>query len=127
MICQDTLLTTEINLSGVLKSAAALLAFIGVLTGLAILSVQSDSRSTAPTGIDEPTAMVRAKMAISDDLTDPASASYPWLDSPKRMPDGSYKIDSYVDAKNGFGGTVRHKYSVTVGKDGSIISKKIGD
>lgn len=53
---------------------------------------------------------------VKSNLKSPSSAKFPtWDDSfVKKIGDNEYFVESYVDAKNGFGSTVRSNYSAKV-------------
>jgi hypothetical protein len=75
---------------------------------------------------DEATAMANIKLAVESRLKSPSSASFPFLDIQfKANADGTYRLDSYVDAQNGFGATIRGQYTAVVDKNGSLKSLEL--
>lgn len=66
-------------------------------------------------------AIVKAKLAVEAQLKNPSSASHPWGGgTTTKQKDGSYTVESYVDATNGFGATIRTPYKATVDKNGNV-------
>lgn len=70
---------------------------------------------------DETTAAyIGATRAVSMQLKSPASARFPsWLTgrdsfSVRQMNDGSYEVESWVDASNQYGATMRSRWKCTV-------------
>jgi hypothetical protein len=76
-------------------------------------------------GQDTPqAAWVITQSFVQDRLKSPASATFPWYkDSfvqqlPEQNGKKRYRIRAYVDAQNGFGGTIRTKFVCTVRYEG---------
>lgn len=77
----------------------------------------SHSRSE---GGDESGAWSAARSFVEGRLKNPASADFPWYDKDaiQFLGNATYRIKSYVDASNSFGGTIRTDYVCTVRLEG---------
>lgn len=67
-------------------------------------------------------AYVMAEKFVKDRLKSPGSAKFPWVTSDevtKHLGDGKYRVESYVDSQNSFGGLVRTKFVCVVEYAGS--------
>ncbi len=71
-------------------------------------------------------ARVNVKQAVMDRLKDPNSASFPGYVDFKRINDDEFTTSGSVDAKNGFGGTIRTPFSATVDKLGNVKRVNVG-
>jgi len=85
----------------------------------------SGGRARVPTqvrqeGGDESGAWSAARAFVENRLKNPASADFPWYDGDaiQFLGNDRYRISSYVDAGNSFGGTIRTNYNCTVRNDG---------
>lgn len=63
---------------------------------------------------DEQKAYVISQNFVETTLRSPSTAEFPAFGSIMNLGGGRYKVTSYVDAQNGFGGMVRSIWSVTL-------------
>jgi len=77
---------------------------------------RGSARLTASKGGQETGAWSAARMYVEARLKNPGSADFPWYDRSAIhfIGNGKYRINSYVDATNSFGGTIRTNYSCVV-------------
>ena len=76
-----------------------------------------ETTEETPDGVDESAAEVACQMEVKNNLTDPSHAKFHNLnpDAWKSRPvENGFKVESYVDAKNELGGTVRDGFGCTV-------------
>lgn len=67
-------------------------------------------------------ARVNVKQAVVNRLNDPNSASFQGYLDFKKVDDDTFTTNGIVDAKNGFGGTIRTTFKATVDKLGNVKS-----
>lgn len=93
-----------------------LFAIIGIITVSVILSDSSTPKTKIDTEEDKKiTASVCAKFEIKRLLKAPSTAKFPWLMSTAVYKNGSnFVVDSYVDAQNSFGATIRNSFKCIV-------------
>ncbi len=65
-------------------------------------------------------ALVNVESRIRADARSPASVRIPLLDRNVERKAGGYEIRSYFDAQNGFGSTIRTKYTATFDSEGNL-------
>lgn len=67
-------------------------------------------------------AFVMSQTFVTQRLRSPSTASYPYISSDGvsvRQNGCDFVVNAYVDAQNGFGGTVRSRYTVDLSYEGS--------
>lgn len=70
-----------------------------------------------PDGVSETAAQVACQVEVKGNLTDPKHAKFHNMDPDawkSRPVENGFKVESYVDAKNEFGGNVRDGFGCTV-------------
>ncbi len=91
---------------------------------ITIIEVMTRSTSSDRDYTSERTAYNLSKDYAKQNLKSPSTASYPGLfeskDHVKDLGNGRYQINSWVDSQNGFGATIRTKFSC-------VMVKKSGD
>jgi hypothetical protein len=71
---------------------------------------------------DKSMAYVQAENFVRERLKNPAGASFPWSGDVEALGNNRYQVESYVDATNGFGATIRTHYTCVVRKSGDTWS-----
>ncbi|MDC0358152.1 hypothetical protein OAO01_04990 [Oligoflexia bacterium] len=67
-------------------------------------------------------AYVMAQDFVKENLKSPSTAKFPWGTSDStivNLGDCKYRVKSYVDAQNSFGGMIRNNYDVVVRYNGN--------
>lgn len=75
----------------------------------------------------EVNAMVNIKNRIAQDVRSPSTLDHPILDVDFHKSGSGHEVRSYFDAENGFGGTVRTRYTAKVDSQGNLLSIDYAD
>jgi hypothetical protein len=111
----------------ILGIALVLLAFVGIISPTRDSS-PAESRTNRPTSANDEEsashkAFLIAKRFITDQLKAPSSAEFSGTIFPEyrysKLPDGSWRISSWVDAQNGFGAKLRKNWVCELRQTGS--------
>lgn len=113
------------DLASIGKGAALAVALLVVVALVAAVVSNSSSGGGAVTTTPKPSgpghsafgAYQACKSLVRDRLKAPSSADFPWVrssDVTEALGGGRYRVRSYVDAQNSFGGMIRNRYDCTV-------------
>lgn len=87
--------------------------WIVALPTMLVVQAMMNDKSGSSTRVEDDSTMagVHCQAFVKQQLTNPSQADFPFLDQRStKVADGHYIIESYVDAKNAFGGQVRSNY-----------------
>lgn len=95
--------------------------FFGIFVIIIILSIsgvfsrEEEKSQEASSEALENQAYIQGKKFVKDFLTSPSTVDFPFMDfSYVPLGNNEFKVSSYVDSENAFGGTVRNNWIMTI-------------